>query len=184
MAPLNDAQLAEQLIKVQDLLDQLEKLVRHQNANPDGNFEVLVGQGIFQLSKKERQALNAGDKAKSAVQNSETAQKSQLDAKSKLEKTVKDRANDKVVNTARGEYWEAVEEADAARNDATEEVKRAVNKLDNVLNLRLKSHTRQEQARQAQDAADRQASEAQQAIGREAPHAQEAESSFVGAVDG
>lgn len=62
MASLSDAQLTEQLVKVQDLLEQLEKLVRQQKANPDGNFEELVEKGIVELSKKENQARNAGEK--------------------------------------------------------------------------------------------------------------------------
>lgn len=62
MASLSDAQLTEQLVKVQDLLEQLEKLVRQQKANPDGIFEELVEQGIVELSKKKKQARNAGEK--------------------------------------------------------------------------------------------------------------------------
>lgn len=62
MASLSDAQLTEQLVKVQDLLEQLEKLVRQQKANPDGIFEELVEKGIVELSKKKKQARNAGEK--------------------------------------------------------------------------------------------------------------------------
>ena len=163
MAPLNDAQLAEQLVKVQEQLDQLEKLVRQQNANPHGNFEDLVNQGTLKLSKKEKQARNAGDKAKSAIRHNEIAQRSQLDAKSNLIEIVTSRVNDEVVSTARRDYWKAKEESDAAQKDATEEVVRAVKKLEIVINFRLTSDSRQGQALQAQEAAEQQARQAQEA---------------------
>ncbi|CAF9937874.1 MAG: hypothetical protein ALECFALPRED_007440 [Alectoria fallacina] len=185
MAPLNDAQLAEELVKVQDLLDRLEKLICRQSANPDGKFEDLLKAGTVKPSKKENQARNASDKAKSAVQKSQTARKSQADAKSKFDKTVADRANDKAVSTARGDFWKATAEADSADVDATAEVKRAAEKLEKAIKLRTGSHTRQaeeaahQQARQAQEATDRQAREAQEAAQRKAQEAQESASSKV-----
>lgn len=76
-------------------------------------------------------------KAKSAVQKSEIALKSQLNVKSKLDKIRADGADNMVVNTARRDYYDAMKEADITRGNATEEVGRAVKKLDIVINSRL-----------------------------------------------
>lgn len=110
-------------------------------------------------------------KAKSAVQKSETARKSQLDAKSKLDKIRADGADNMVVNTARRNYYDAMKKADIARGNATEEVGRAVKKLDIVINSRLTSGTRQQEARQAQAPTDRQARQSQEPTDQQARQA-------------
>ncbi len=169
-------QLANELVRMQELLDKLERLICQQAAYPESSLEDLLQTEKVKLSKKENQARNAGGKARDAFQERQTAWATLHELRAKFDKAKGNDDGDATIKAARKGFYEADE-------NAVKEVRRAIEKLKVVYTSRATSSSRREeedaskaarQAQEGQDAIDQQDHQAQEATLRQAPEDQEA----------
>ncbi|KAL9067727.1 MAG: hypothetical protein Q9161_006719 [Pseudevernia consocians] len=162
MAPLlTETELAKLILKLQELLQALETLICEQSGYFKGDFDDLMEKGFVKASKKDRKALFAGRKARQALQEKQST-------KQALQDLNKKKASHSEIIAARKARYDA-------EQLTKDEVTRAVGFLDNAINARKGSHTRQEQAKAAiEQAQNTDASEAQLTRNRLAREAREA----------
>ena len=176
MAPLYDAQLNEKLSEVYSLPDQSERLIFQQSGGITGQLDDLAKEGKVKLSKREVQARYACQKAREAFN---VWQASWDESEIKLADLRKKRAPNEIMALAQDDFRNGAPATDAAHSEAAAQTERAKRLLEDVINRRATSHSRQTeaaaniQARQAQEAAPQQPRKSQGIVNLEGRHARE-----------